>query len=59
MTPLARIINNSLSITDARGFILLIANTLRLGADLQPPSGWLRHYLLSHDPWKQFLPILK
>jgi len=45
--------------TDARGFILLIANTLRLGSDLQPPSGWLRHYLLSHDPWKQFLPILR
>jgi len=45
--------------TDSRGFILLIANTLRLGADLQPPSGWLRHYLLSHDPWKQFLPILR
>lgn len=45
--------------TDARGFILLIANTLRLGSDLQLPSGWLRHYLLSHDPWKQFLPILR
>jgi len=45
--------------TDARGFILLIANTFRLGSDLQPPSGWLRHYLLSHDPWKTFLPILR
>lgn len=45
--------------TGARGFILLIANTLRLGADLQPSSGWLRHYLNSHDPWKQWLPQLR
>lgn len=45
--------------TAARGFILLIANTLRLGADLQPSSGWLKHYLLSHDPWKQWLPTLR
>jgi len=45
--------------TAARGFILLIANTLRLGADLQPLSGWLKHYLLSHDPWKQWLPTLR
>eukprot|EP01118_Nematostelium_gracile_P013660 TRINITY_DN5190_c0_g1_i1.p1 TRINITY_DN5190_c0_g1~~TRINITY_DN5190_c0_g1_i1.p1 ORF type:complete len:642 (+),score=169.38 TRINITY_DN5190_c0_g1_i1:118-2043(+) len=45
--------------TDARGFILLIANTLRLGADLQNSTGWLKHYLASHDPWKSFLPILR
>jgi len=45
--------------TAARGFILLIANTFRLGADLQPPSGWLRHYLVSHDAWKQWLPTLR
>eukprot|EP01116_Phalansterium_solitarium_P003915 TRINITY_DN14761_c0_g1_i1.p1 TRINITY_DN14761_c0_g1~~TRINITY_DN14761_c0_g1_i1.p1 ORF type:complete len:637 (-),score=214.27 TRINITY_DN14761_c0_g1_i1:86-1996(-) len=45
--------------TDARGHIILICNSLRFRADMQAPSGFLRHYLLSHDAWKAFLPILK
>lgn len=44
--------------TDARGFIILILNSLRFKADMHP-SGFLRHYLASHDAWKAFLPTLR
>jgi len=49
----------STELSDCRGFIILICNTIRLAADLQQPNEYLRHYLISHDLWKQFLPILK
>lgn len=43
----------------SRGFIIVMCNTLRLAADLQPQGGYLRHYLNSHDLWKQFLNQLR
>eukprot|EP01119_Soliformovum_irregulare_P008018 TRINITY_DN2074_c0_g1_i1.p1 TRINITY_DN2074_c0_g1~~TRINITY_DN2074_c0_g1_i1.p1 ORF type:complete len:684 (-),score=225.62 TRINITY_DN2074_c0_g1_i1:92-1897(-) len=42
-----------------RGFVILIANTLRLTADLQPATAFLKHYLISHSTWKEFLPVLR
>jgi hypothetical protein len=45
--------------TAAKGFIILITNSLRLASDAQAPSEWLRHYLLSHDPWKLFQQTLR
>jgi len=43
----------------ARGFIIVMCNTLRFAADLQPTTGYLRHFLVSHDIWKQFLTTLR
>jgi len=43
----------------ARGFIIVMCNTLRFAADLQPTTGYLKHFLVSHDIWKQFLPNLR
>jgi len=58
---LSRIIEcyKSKELNSSRGYIIMMANTLRLAADLQPVSGTLRHYLTSHDQWKQFLPVLR
>lgn len=47
---------------ELRGFILLMANHIRLKADLLSDSGveaWLGPYLRSHDAWRKFLPKLK
>jgi hypothetical protein len=46
-------------LSDARGFILLLLNTMRLKADLLEPSSYLRHFLTSHDLWRQFVPTLR
>ncbi|KAL1922861.1 uncharacterized protein VTP21DRAFT_9237 [Calcarisporiella thermophila] len=45
--------------TGNRGHIILIANTLRLTADSQPPSGYIHTMLVTHVRWKEFLPTLK
>jgi len=42
-----------------RGFVILIANTLRLTADLQPSAAYLKRFLVSHSTWKDFLPVLR
>lgn len=45
--------------TGTRGFIVVMCNTLRFAAELQPPTGFLKHYLTSHDGWRAFLPQLR
>lgn len=42
-----------------RGFIIKIANYLRLKADSLEPNSFLRNFLISHTSWKEFLPILR
>jgi hypothetical protein len=42
-----------------RGYIILMANYMRLTADTQPPSEYLRSFLVSHTNWKEFLPLLR
>ncbi|KAL6062206.1 EF-hand domain-containing protein [Balamuthia mandrillaris] len=41
-----------------RSYILFFSNYLRLMADIQPPSEYLKNFLNSHQPWKEYLPIL-
>jgi len=42
-----------------RGFILVMCNMVRFAADIQPPTGFFKHYLTSHDSWKQFVSQLR
>jgi len=46
-------------LSSARGHIINMCNALRFTAELQPVNGVLRHYLATHDLWKEFLPQLK
>ena len=41
-----------------RGYLLRIANALRLQSSALGPAAFLRHYLDSHSGWKAFLPQL-
>jgi hypothetical protein len=42
-----------------RSYIILMGNYVRLTADAQPPSEYLKSFLISHIQWKEFVPLLK
>lgn len=42
-----------------RSYIILMGNYVRLTADAQPPSEYLKSFLVSHVQWKEFVPLLK
>jgi len=42
-----------------KGFILKMANYLRLKADALEPNSFLKVFLISHTSWKEFIPILR
>lgn len=42
-----------------RSYIILMGNYVRLTADAQPPSEYLKSFLTSHVQWKEFVPLLK
>jgi len=46
-------------LSGTRGFIIVMCNTLRFAAELQPLTGFLRHYMISHDGWKAFVITLR
>jgi len=46
-------------LSGTRGFIIVMCNTLRFASELQPPTGFLRHYMTSHDGWKAFVSTLR
>jgi len=43
----------------SRGFIIVMCNTLRFASDLQSAEGFLRHFLISHSSWKNFVTQLR
>jgi len=42
----------------ARGVLMNCANAIRLQANSQPPTAFLRQFLGSHQKWVEFLPSL-
>lgn len=42
-----------------RSYIILMGNYVRLTADAQPPSEYLKSFLISHVQWKEFVPLLR
>ncbi len=42
-----------------RGIIMDCCNAVRLQAASQPPSGFLRSYLMESEKWNTFIPILR
>jgi hypothetical protein len=42
-----------------RGFIIVMCNTLRFAAELQPANGYLKTHINCLDIWKSFLPTLR
>src|SRR5690348_3542226 len=43
----------------AKGWVLMMLNSLRLSSDLLPTDSFLKHYLKSHDAYKLFLTQLR
>eukprot|EP00762_Andalucia_godoyi_P002032 ANDGO_02510.mRNA.1 hypothetical protein SDRG_09426 len=45
--------------TDTRGCVVQLFNLMRLRADTMSPTQFLRNYLVTHNQWREFLPILR